>query len=200
MAISIYSAAKRADRDLTLIFRPDITVAKDLLNASLRDHEKADDSQHNSNVKIRSEQMEVFDAIRQRDFERQIAEHLKAQHGGIAIPTTNGPIAVSDLSTDNLVTMVRYCIAKARAYGVTWESGLAAYAVLAFRLGPNFDEHPAIRRELTNAAVPANSILDHLCCVISAKQWDEAKTACGVEAWANACPRIRLTRREPFDA
>jgi hypothetical protein len=151
-------------------------------------------------VKIRREQLAAFEVNRQRGFERQVAEYIRAEHGGLAVTTSSGPVAVSELSTDALISMVRYSIAKARAYSITWESGMAAFAVLLFILGPKFDEHPLIRRELTDAAVPVNSMVDHLCCAIPTEVWDEVKATYSLEAWTSVCPDIRLSRREGFNA
>jgi hypothetical protein len=147
-------------------------------------------------LKIRAEQMAELDAQSHQNFERRLAEYLRKEHGGLPIATPRGGLTVATLPMTHLATMVRYSVAKAQEYGITWESGLASFTVVMFVVGPHFDQHPPIRKEITDPAVPANSMMDHLCLVVPAEIWSSAQKAEGREAWIAACPDLRLPSNE----
>lgn len=147
-------------------------------------------------MKIRPKQMDVLDDYGRQSFEKRLAEHVRTHYAARPVGTSAGVFQVSELPMDCLLAMVRHSIERARGYGITWESAAAAYTALMFVVGPSFDEHPKIRRELLDPDVPNNSKMDHLGYVIPQSTWQEAKEAQGPQAWSVACPSLVFPRRE----
>jgi len=83
--------------------------------------------------------------------------------------------------------MARFGVAKAKKYGLTWQSSLAGFTVLMFLYGPDFDRNPLVQRELTDATVPDEIRVDHLCAVIPDKVWDDIRRTQEPDGWQRAC-------------
>jgi len=149
---------------------------------------------------IRREQMAAFDDASQEEFERRLAEHVRTCFAASSIDTSAGDFALSGLSAECVRAMVRHSIQKAKGYGLTWESSIAAYAALMFTVGPRFDEHPEIQAELLDENVPVNSKVDHLGYAISEPTWQEAKAAQGQRVWSEVCPLLVFSRQEQESA
>lgn len=147
-------------------------------------------------MEIRPEQMAALDKTSQESFEARLIRHIRTKYASVAIGTTAGNIAVSELSGDCLAGMVHHGISRALAYGLTWESSIAAYVALLFAAGPRFDEHSQIHKELLDDEVPVNSKVENLCYVIAEPVWKEARTRQSPLAWAEVCPALAFAREE----
>ncbi len=147
-------------------------------------------------MKIRREQMSTLNAVGRENFELRLTEHVRTRYPAILIGIPGGQIPVSQLSTDCLLGMVRCGISRAKKYGLTWQSSIAGFTSLMFAIGPDFDEHPAIRRELLDEAVPANSKVDNLSRVVAEPIWNEAKLGQRPLAWTVICPSLTFSRQE----
>lgn len=145
---------------------------------------------------LRAEQIEKFDEYSRKGFEERLARHVRMRYADVRVSMPAGVFPVSELPAECLAAMVRQSIEKARQYGISWESATASFTALMFVVGPNFDEHPAIRRELQDPDVPDNSKIDHLSLVISEATWRDAKQAQGQKAWGVPCPALESSRRE----
>lgn len=127
-------------------------------------------------MNIRRDQADTLRAERERQREARIAEHLRTEHGDL----------VADLSGEALIHRVRAGILRARAYGITWDSTLAAYLVLMLRVAPNFDEHPVVRAVLGFEELAPDLRLDALMEVTEDEHWEEIAARRDERAWERA--------------
>lgn len=92
-------------------------------------------------------------------FVKRLEEHLREDYAETIVRHPGGESAVKSLPDALLSKMVRAGVARARAHGLENESDLAAFVALMFAAAPNFDEHPLLRRILTDDATePARRI------------------------------------------
>jgi hypothetical protein len=124
-------------------------------------------------LKIRAEQMGVFEEEVQRRFLLHVVDHLR-QHYAASVH------AVSD---ERLEQRVRSGIARARRYGLTWESSIAAFVTLMFVIAPNFDEHPAMRKALTDRRTPPDDRIELMMMNTSDDDWSQAAANADPRAW-----------------
>src|SRR5262245_14830183 len=108
-------------------------------------------------LKIRPEQMEVFQPVAERAFVRRVVEHLRETYADIVVQFPNEVILIKQISDERLYRLVKQGITWAREYGMDWESSVTAFVVLLFVAAPNFDQHPLIQRVLKDERVEANS-------------------------------------------
>jgi hypothetical protein len=136
---------------------------------------------------IRGEQMKLFQAESKTRFITQLQAHLRSRYPGVSILTAKGPVPLIELADAALETMVRSGVARAKTYGLTWQSSLAGFTVLMFLYGPEFDRNPLVQRELTDPTVPDEARVDHLCKVIPDTAWDDIRGARQPDGWRRAC-------------
>lgn len=139
-------------------------------------------------MRIRPAQLKAFAPAAEGAFERRVAEHLREHHAGVTVklPSADADareVEVRDLDDSALVEMVRGGIARARSYGMTWESSLTSFVVLMFLVAPNFDDHPLINRLLTNQAVEPDARLDELVAGATEGNWVAARRGYDASAW-----------------
>jgi len=134
-------------------------------------------------MEIRKDQLTTFKDRADAQFENRLTAHLSQRHGNLLVYTKPVPRRIRVLSLSELLPLVRVCIDRARRWGMAWESSIAAFTVLMFINGPNFDEDPAVRGELQNSAIPADSLPDHIAKAIPKTAW----------------PRIRARYRHGWD-
>jgi hypothetical protein len=139
-------------------------------------------------MKIRPAQLQAFAPAAEADFERRVAEYLRGGHAEVSVtlPAAGADaqwVAVKDLDDETLVKMVRGGLARARSYGMTWESSLTSFVVLMFLVAPNFDEHPLIKRFLTDEGVEPDARVDELVAGASEGNWVAAKKGYDPGAW-----------------
>src|SRR5215208_5758740 len=111
---------------------------------------------------IRAEQLEIFRPVAEAAFVRRVVERLREHHADTVIQLPNEVILVKQISDDRLYEMARFAIARAREYGMDWESSVTAFVVLMFVAAPNFDKHPLLQRVLRDERVAVNSRIDQL--------------------------------------
>jgi hypothetical protein len=131
--------------------------------------------------------MEALARQSERDFENRLVEHVRTRRGKLKVPTPAGGTAVAELPESEIRQMVRLGIAKARQYGMTWQSSVAAFTVLMFDVGPSLDQHPTVRAELTHPDVPDQSRVEHLVAAVPATVWQEVRKSYDGQAWSSAC-------------
>jgi hypothetical protein len=64
-------------------------------------------------------------------------------------------------------------IAKGRGHGLTWEYSLTVFVSHMIRVNPQFDEHPAVQRALSDPGTPPDERIDKLPYALSRDQWEE---------------------------
>jgi hypothetical protein len=124
-------------------------------------------------LKIRAEQMAVFQASAERSLVLRVADHLRAVHSEWA----------QGLDEDSLLEMVENGIARGRRYGLTFESSLTQFVVLMVVIGPNFDEHPAVWAVLTDDSIAPNERVDGLILHLTQRDWQQARAAADPMQW-----------------
>ena len=95
---------------------------------------------------------------------RRISDHVQMKY----------PEYVRGLADPEVHRRVTSCVARARAYGITWESCLAAFTVLAVVYGPGFDRHPRIASVLADEALEPNLRVKLLPSRTTQRDWSEA--------------------------
>ena len=132
---------------------------------------------------IRPEQFEAFQPVAEAAFVRRIVELLREENGEAVVQLPNEIVLVRQLSDGRLYPIVRAGIARARKYGMDWESSITPFIVLMFVVAPNFDGHPLIQRILNDEKVDANSRVDELWERTSDDNWDAARKNYDPAAW-----------------
>jgi hypothetical protein len=136
-------------------------------------------------LKIRPEQMAVFQQMADAAFVKRLAEHLRSKYASVGVLLPTGVVALGQIPTATLLEMVRGGIARARTHGLSYESSLAAFLALMIEAAPNFDEYPRVRQILTDESVPPNGRLDQLLNqAVLEECWAEIKKNYDVAAWA----------------
>jgi hypothetical protein len=134
-------------------------------------------------LKIRPEQMKVFQPVAEAAFAREIVEELREEHADTVVHLPTGTFAIEQIADDALLELVKTGIARAREYGITWECTLAAFVVLMFVVAPNFDQHPLIQRVLRDESVGPDSRIDQLWERTSEENWQAAIQSYDASAW-----------------
>ncbi len=116
-------------------------------------------------LKISSQQIEVLESEIGAVYARDLARYLRVEHED----------AVRALDDAELQRRVHIGIARAEAYGMTWDSTITAFVALMFEIAPTFDRQAAIRRVLDDARLPPDTRVDALWARTSDEDWDEAE-------------------------
>lgn len=139
-------------------------------------------------LKIRPAQLRAFRPATEAAFEQRIADYLREEHAGEVVQIVEGEgelkeVAVRGLDDETLLEMVRTGIARARSYGMTWESSITSFVVLMFVIAPNFDSHPLIKRALRAGGVEPDQTIDLLMEQTTDDNWETARQAYDAAAW-----------------
>ena len=135
-------------------------------------------------LRIRAEQFEVFQPAAEAAFLRRVVEYLQGNHADVVVQLPNEVVLVKQISDDRLRRMAKQAIARAREYGMDWESSVTAFVVLMFVAAPNFDKHPLIQRVLKDERTPANSRIDQLWERTSEENWEAIRKNYDPTDWA----------------
>ena len=91
---------------------------------------------------IRAEQKAVVEAVAEENFVSRLAAHLRGEYSNAAVTLPVGEkFTVAELAPETLHEIVRVGIARARGYGMTYESAISAFTAVMFEIAPNFDTH-----------------------------------------------------------
>jgi hypothetical protein len=134
-------------------------------------------------LKIRSEQIEAFQPVADAQFVRRIVDHLRKRQSSAVVRLPQGPTLIFRLPDALIHRMVQAGVARARSYGLTWESSITGFVVLMFRVAPNFDQYPAINRALTDEHVAPDARIQKLLEVTTSSDWWEAKERYDPTVW-----------------
>jgi hypothetical protein len=134
-------------------------------------------------LKIRADQFEAFKPVAEAAFVRRIAEHLRNHHSDAVVQFPNEVILIKQISEERLRSMAKDGIARARSYGIDWESAVTAFVALMFIVAPNFDKHPLIQRVLKDERVAANLRIDQLWERTTEENWEAVRKNYDPAAW-----------------
>lgn len=134
-------------------------------------------------LKIFPEQMKAFSAVADELLLRRVVDHLREKYADTVVQLPSDLLIVSKIGEDELKTMVGTGISRARGYGLSHESTLAAFVALMFEAAPNFDEYPLMQQILHDENTPANSRIDLLLSQASDEDWEAIKGTYRVGAW-----------------
>lgn len=116
----------------------------------------------------------------EEEFEREIMQFLR----------TDYPENVKDIPPDVFRLMVQNGIARARSNGLTWRYSISMFVSLMFLIAPNFDEHPIIRRRLSNPVAEPDYLIDSVVDVTTPDEWLEAGLLYDHTAWGTAAEML----------
>ncbi len=135
-------------------------------------------------LSIRPEQMLVVETVAQENFVRRIAAHLLGDYpkAVVTLPD-NEKFTVDELPEETLHDLVRVGIARARRYGLTFESSISAFTAVMFEVAPNFDTHRLSQVLLNDEEVEPNNRLDELLNVLTEKNWESIRADYDQNAW-----------------
>jgi hypothetical protein len=134
-------------------------------------------------LRLRSEQLQVFQHVAEANFVNHITDHLTAKHAAVVVRLPHQTATIKELPTEVLRGLVRKGIARARTYGLTWESTVGSFVVVRFVAAPNFDKHPLIRRVLQDERVPADLRINQLWRRTTPKTWAKVHERYDPAAW-----------------
>ncbi len=132
---------------------------------------------------VRDEQMQVFQAEADVVFQNRLASEIRTRQADTVVRLPGATMAVRELPEATLREMVGDGIERARGYGMTSEAGLACFVVLMFVVAPNFDEHPAIKRRLTEEKIQPDARVQGLPKTVAEPDWEDARSRYEPGAW-----------------
>ncbi|MEW6127923.1 MAG: hypothetical protein AB1757_12865 [Acidobacteriota bacterium] len=132
---------------------------------------------------IRDEQMDAFQETAEAAFAKKIIEYLKENHGDEIVQIPDGKCKIAHLPETIFFDMVFKSLQRAKRFGFSYRSTLKTYVVLRFVVAPNFDEHPIIKRILTDENIPADDRIDQLWERTSEQNWEAAEQNYDTDAW-----------------
>ena len=132
---------------------------------------------------IRPEQLDAFQPQAKAAFINQLVDYLRREHADSTVQLPDRMSTVEEIPDETILEMVRNGIARARKYGISWESSIGAFVVLMFVTAPNFDEHPLIHRTLTDDSVEPNSRVDRMWERTTEENWEAVEQNYDANAW-----------------
>ena len=147
-------------------------------------------------LSVRAEQKSVIESVAQENFVRRIAAHLREDYAASAVTLPGGEkTTVGQMPDETLYDLIRTGIARARGYGMTFESSISAFTAVMFEVSPNFDTHRLSQVLLNDEEVEPNKRLDELLGVLTEKNWESIRADYDPNAWkpAEALPETEET-------
>jgi hypothetical protein len=122
---------------------------------------------------IRNQQLDALRHETVRELGERIHSHLREHHSSV----------VAVYEDDVLEKMVRGGIARARRHAVVLESNIVFFVSLMFEFAPNFDEHPQIRKILSNELLSPDENIKRFADEVSEYDWTEIEQNKNESAW-----------------
>jgi hypothetical protein len=132
---------------------------------------------------VRPEQLAVFQTVADSAFAQSLMDYLRENHSDVVVQLPSGEAGVEEIADDVLSKMVQTGIARARSYGLTWESTITAFVLLMFVAAPNYDKHPLIQRVFKSETEEPNSVMEQLWEETADENWEAVKHDYDVRAW-----------------
>ena len=134
-------------------------------------------------LKIRRDQIELFQPDAEEAFVRRVMSYVRERHGGVIVKLPGGECAVSELADETLRPMVEGGIARAREYGMSWQSSLISFVLLMFLTAPNFDEHRAVYAYLRNERIDTDRRVNTMMDELPNPTWQEIEKLYEPRSW-----------------
>jgi hypothetical protein len=134
-------------------------------------------------LKIRREQFDVFQSVAEINFQKRLVDYLRVNHSDAVVHLSTGRMPVSQIPEEILNQMVRGGIARARSYGMSWESSLSVFVVLMFVAAPNFNDSPSIQSVLLEEKLTPNERINQLWDRTSEQDWQMVEQHYDADAW-----------------
>lgn len=134
-------------------------------------------------LKIRNEQMEIFQPVAEAAFIRRVSDYLREYHSHVAVQLSDGVTIIDQIPESKLHQLIQNGAARARNYGLTTESALVSFIVVMFTTAPNFDNHPLIQRLLKDEKFAPDDRIDRLWHHISEQNWEKVKADYDAATW-----------------
>lgn len=128
--------------------------------------------------------MLVMEALAQESFVRRIARHLRENFPKSVVELPDKLKApVEALDEETLFDLVRTGIEKAKGYGLTLESSIAAFVAVMFEVAPNFDSHRLCQVLLRDKELEPDNRIGELLKVLTEKNWEAIHAEYDPQAW-----------------
>lgn len=127
--------------------------------------------------------MQVFETAAEENFVRRLAAHLRENYSTATVRLPDSESAVSELSEEELNSLVKISVERARSYKLTYESSISAYSAIMFEVSPNFDLHRLSQVMLTDENFEPDTRLNELLVVLSEKNWETIRADYDVNDW-----------------
>ncbi len=112
-----------------------------------------------------------------------MVSYFRLRHGETIVRLPSGEAALGSLKETLVAQMARAGVARARRYGLSGQSAIAAFLAVMVETAPNFDDDPYLHRYLLDTDVPPNARLDHLMERAMDLDWIAVKEAYDPAAW-----------------
>lgn len=122
---------------------------------------------------LRTAQVEAIAAAAETSFIQDLAKKVRSGHAE----------AAGNLDDAELERRLRIGVARARSHGARLQSALGLFVALMFEIGPNFDQHPAIRDALRSGPEQPDDRVLTLPDRVSEPHWVEAQERADASAW-----------------
>ena len=142
------------------------------------------DSQSGILWTIRSEQQKEFTRAAERSFVDRSINFLQDKL----------PAKVSPLPPRLLRQRVEAGFARAKQYGVGWESSLLMFVSLMFEFGPNFDRHPLVQAYLRDQRVQPDHRVKRVVNDLTPEDWAKVANLADEGAWENLTESLNRAR------
>lgn len=129
---------------------------------------------------IRNEQMKI---LADDCFAVQLERYLKRNYPESVVMFSDRKLTVAEIPIHTLKELILTGMSRARGYGLIQEINLAAFIVFMFIYSPNFDDHPLIKRILTDERLAPDARIEKLCLQISADNFEAARLNYDQTAW-----------------
>src|SRR5262249_52407035 len=127
-------------------------------------------------LQLRKQQLDSCTRGAELQFEKAVMAHLRENHAS----------DVSGLPDDTLHKRVRFGIARARTYGLTFQNNLTAFVAHMFEIAPDCDEQPAIHAVLCDEAAQPDTRMDLLLERVPGRDWLDASRRGNPKLWQKA--------------
>lgn len=122
--------------------------------------------------------MQVFQAGAEEAFLSRLVRDMRGR----------APPALAGLDDAGLARVVRAGVARARAYGLTWESTLAGFVYVMGDVSPNWDGQPELHAALLRQQGAADAMFAGLFDSTPDASWDEAAAMRSGAGWFLSVP------------
>lgn len=135
-------------------------------------------------LSVRSEQMEVMQAVAAANFERKLSASIRREHSDAIIRTPDGAESkVGDLKDEKLADLVHSGVIKAKNYQLSYESSIAGFVALMFEVAPSFDRHRLCEVLLGDEEKTPDARIEELLHVLTEKNWEAIRRDYDPQAW-----------------